>query len=69
MFCSLLWPLFKFFLVEFIGRYNIVNFNFFGNMQLIYNFVEVSCNQHAVFENKHMCSQYIILRLQKNKNN
>jgi len=37
-------------LVDSIGRHNIVTFDFFGNIQLIYNFIEGSCTRHAVLE-------------------
>jgi len=38
-------------LVDSIGRHNRITFDFFGNMQLIYNFIEGSCTRHAVLEN------------------
>ncbi|KAF0719466.1 zinc finger MYM-type protein 1-like [Aphis craccivora] len=37
-------------LVDSIGRHNIVTFNFFGNIQLVYNIIEGSCTRHAVLE-------------------
>lgn len=38
-------------LVDSIGKDNKVTFNFFGCIQMIYNFIEGSCTRHAVFEN------------------
>lgn len=37
-------------LVDSVGRNNKVTFDFFGNIQLIYNFIETSCIRHAVLE-------------------
>jgi len=37
-------------LVDSVGRDNKVTFNFFGNIQVIYSFVEGSCTRHAVLE-------------------
>ncbi|KAL4089624.1 hypothetical protein QTP88_024635 [Uroleucon formosanum] len=38
-------------LVDSIGKDNKVTFNFFGCIQMVYNFIEGSCTRHAVFEN------------------
>ncbi|CAI6366746.1 unnamed protein product [Macrosiphum euphorbiae] len=38
------------FLVDSIGRKNVVLFDFFGTVQLIYSFLEGSCTRHAVLE-------------------
>lgn len=37
-------------LVDSIGRDDIITFDFFGYIQLIYDFVEGSCVRHAVFK-------------------
>lgn len=37
-------------LVDSIGRKNVVLFDFFGTVQLIYSFLEGSCTRHAVLE-------------------
>lgn len=37
-------------LVDSIGKLNKIAFDFFGNIQLIYNFIEGSCTRHAVFK-------------------
>jgi hypothetical protein len=37
-------------LVDSVGRENKVTFNFFGNIQIIYSFVEGSCTRHAILE-------------------
>ncbi|XP_008189973.1 zinc finger MYM-type protein 1-like [Acyrthosiphon pisum] len=37
-------------LVDSVGRENKVTFNFFGNIQVIYSFVEGSCTRHAILE-------------------
>jgi len=37
-------------LVDSVGRQNRIIFNFFGNIQLIHNFIEGSCVRHAVLE-------------------
>lgn len=38
-------------LVDSIGKDNKVTINFFGCIQMIYNFIEGSCTRHAIFEN------------------
>ncbi|XP_060845487.1 uncharacterized protein LOC132925079 [Rhopalosiphum padi] len=38
-------------LVDSIGNDNKVTFNFFGCIQIVFNFIEGSCTRHAVFEN------------------
>lgn len=37
-------------LVDSLGRQNRVTFDFFGTVQLIYNFIESSCTRHATLE-------------------
>ncbi|XP_025190524.1 protein FAM200B-like [Melanaphis sacchari] len=37
-------------LVDSLGRQNRVTFDFFGTIQLIYNFIESSCTRHATLE-------------------
>jgi hypothetical protein len=37
-------------LVDSLGRQNRVTFDFFGTIQLIYNFIESSCTRHAALE-------------------
>lgn len=37
-------------LVDSVGHQNRVAFDFFGTIQLVYNFIEGSCSRHAIFE-------------------
>lgn len=37
-------------LVDSLGKKNRVTFDFFGTIQLIYNFIESSCTRHAILE-------------------
>lgn len=37
-------------LVDSVGRENIITFNFFSNIQLIYSFIEGSCTRYGILE-------------------
>jgi len=37
-------------LVDSVGYKNRIAFDFFGTIQLVYNFIESSCSRHAIFE-------------------
>ncbi|XP_050065097.1 uncharacterized protein LOC126554022 [Aphis gossypii] len=56
-------------LVDSLGRQNRVTFDFFGSIQLIYNFIESSCTRHATLEKVATNSANIKLKTLKSVSN